>query len=840
MVLLLPGAVLPDSLLAQSPIDSSLSWRGLFPHPVQRRPRVALVLSGGGARSISQIGVLKALKRHNIPVDFIAATSLGAVVGGLYASGYTPAEIESLALSTNWDEVLSLSDEIRRRDQFLDQKIVDDKSFLAVRFEGLEPVIPSAVSSGQRLTDFLNTIVLQSLYHPNPTFDELKIRFRAVATDLISGRRIVLDRGSLAEALRASATVPLLFEPVERDSFHLIDGGIVTNIPVDIAKAEGYDIVIAVNSTSGLRNRDEINAPWETADQIMGIMMQAGNERQLADADIVITPDIRRHLASDFTGLDSMIARGEEATELVVQSIRSLYEKKKALLGRTPTQDEQVQLVVKPSEVNIIRDVKLSGCSVLSADSLRGLLTQLSSQPLDPLKVEASLEDVLRAYRARGYSLARMETTTFDSSTGMLSIGIDEGVIRRLDVQGGVRTQDYFLFQEFPLVVGDIFEIHKANTGIVNIASTKLFDYVYLETSYPDDQLLVTIRLRERPSQLVRLGVRVDNERNLQGLIDIRDENFRGSGGQLSFTASGGGRNVDLNLEYKAYRLFSTYLTFGVSAYYTSFDSYVYSDVPGLGPDRFERQQVGEYSDIRLGGRLVLGKQLERLGAISAEFSVEDSRINNLQNVPQLEDRFLMTLLKIGTSVDTKDLYPFPTSGTGFSISYEISSQSLGSDIGYNALRGMFESFSTWGESHTLHPRITLGIADKTMPLGQQFRFGGREVLFGLREDDRRGRQLILFNLEYRYRLPVNILFETYLRLRYDLGSISEQPEDFKLSTFKHGLGAEIAFDTPVGPAIFTVGKSFFFVRDLPENPIQQGPLLLYFMLGYPLGSIAP
>jgi len=102
-------------------------------------------------------------------------------------------------------------------------------------------------------------------------------------------------------------------------------------------------------------------------------------------------------------------------------------------------------------------------------------------------------------------------------------------------------------------------------------------------------------------------------------------------------------------------------------------------------------------------------------------------------------------------------------------------------------------------------------------------------------EDDRRGRQMLLLNLEYRFLLPVRIVFDSYIRLRYDLGSISDVPEEIKFSTFRHGLGAELALDSPVGPVVLAVGKSFAFVRDLPENPLQVGPFLFYFLVGYQL-----
>jgi NTE family protein len=331
----------------------------------------------------------------------------------------------------------------------------------------------------------------------------------------------------------------------------------------------------------------------------------------------------------------------------------------------------------------------------------------------------------------------------------------------------------------------------------------------------------------------LRLGLRADNERSLQGLIDIRDENFRGTGTELGLTASGGGRNQDLVLEYKAHRLFDTYLTFSLSGFYSARNSYIYDDAPEPSPNHWDRIQVGEYRDIHYGGRLVFGTQVERFGTVTADLILQNIQVKSLENAKTLEDRYRLSMVRIGSVVDSKDSYPFPQSGIGMNISYEFAFKGLGSERGYNAFKMMYESYSTWGGRHTFHPKLTLGFADQTMPLSQQFRLGGRETFFGLHEDDRTGRQLLLLNLEYRYHLPVSILFDTYCSVRYDIGTISEIPEDVKFNTLRHGIGAEISFDSPFGPAIFGVGKSFHLSRNLPENPIQQGPLLFYFMIGY-------
>jgi NTE family protein len=859
-----------------------------------RRPRVGLVLSGGGARGVAQVGVIRELERSGVPIDFIAATSIGSIIGGLYASGYTTTELESICVHTDWDEVLSLADETKRTDLYLDQKLAVQRGFLVLRFEGLEPVLPSAVSSGQRLTEYLSNLTLQAIYHPYPTFDELRIPFRAMTTDLVSGHRVILRSGSLAEALRASATVPLLFDPVERDSMRLVDGGLLSNIPVDVARAFGCDIVIAVNSASGLRSAGEMKAPWETADQIMGIMMGPANALQLARADVVVTPEVGRHLSSNFGGLDSLILQGEAAAAAVVRSILTIYAREKLEMAgdsarmvlhhpsfaRTgdPIPDSLwrhiladtlatgVRLVDVQDHVNLlyetgdyasvraeistdstssrvtfnaawnppVKGVAIEGCVKVRAEELLSFTRCAVGRPLNHLCVQKGRDDILRLYRSRGYSLARIDTATFDPASGILHWKLNEGVISSIRVVGTVRTSEEFVLSDFPLQPGEVFEISKARSGFRNINSGALFDHMYLEVAYAGRENHLVIRLKERPSQLIRLGVRGDNERHVQGQVDIRDISLGGGGTELGFTGYGGQRSAGALLEYKAYRLFGTHLTFKAAAFASSLDSYLYEDAPPPGLNQWDRVKLGEYRDTRYGGIIAFGLQLERFGNLTAEYVLQDVRTEDLGGVPQLEERTRIGKLRLGTIIDSKDRYPFPTSGIGLTLSYETASKAFGSQVAYSALHLVWERYATAGR-FTVRPRVTLGYADQSMPFSEEFRLGGQESMFGVREDDRRGRQLLQLNLEFRYLLPFRILVDSYLRGRFDMASMSAEPGEIKLETVRYGLGLELALDTPIGPAVFSVGKGFYFGRDLPNNPLQEGPLLLYFMFGYVL-----
>lgn len=865
----------------------------LLPYRSLQDPHVALVLSGGGARGISQIGVLKAFEKHNIPIDFIVGTSMGSIIGGLYACGYNADELTAIVDSTNWEETLSLTDEARRTDLFVDQKAARERSFLVVRFDGLRPIIPSSISSGQRLTNMLNRFILQGYYRPQPSFDDLRIPFRVVVADLVSGKRIVLRSGSLTEALRASATVPLVFSPVKKDSMLLMDGGLVSNIPVDVARQERPDLIVAVNTTSGFRTAEQLSAPWETADQIINIMQQLSNQEELGKADIVVTPDLGDHLSSDFTDLDSLIQLGEQAAEEKIGEIRSRLRdsvraesespkvfggvitvdfkgdpipdslRQAILSSPDPVIDERsirgqladIYMLGDYSDVHaeicedslssritfvakynpVLAGVRFEATSALHDSLLEKDFAPLIGERVNNHEGRRALESVLRRYRSGGYSLARIASVEFNEETGVAAVRIDEGRISKLEIEGNERTKDYVILREFPLAEGDLFSLQKANEGINHIMSTNLFQQALLSVSYENGMPVLTIKVKERSSELARFGLRVDNERNTQISVDLRNDNLRGTGTEIGFDFAGGSRNRQFTLEYKSNRIFNSYFTFDLKGYHQFKDIFTYADGPPPGINRWVRDQVGEYREIKYGGSFTLGTQVGRLGNVTGDFRIEQHEIKAISGEGYNPESFQLIGLRLGSTIDTQNRYPFPTDGMFMRAYYETALAELGKEVSYSKLFFTYEYFTTHFGVHTIHPKITFGYASETMPLSEQFSLGGQESLFGLRNDDRRGRQIFLINFEYRLALPFKIIFDTYLKLRYDLGSVWRVREDILLRDLHHGLGAELALDTPIGPAQFAVGRSFFFLRDLPNQPLSFGPYQVYFSIGYRL-----
>jgi NTE family protein len=290
------------------------------------RPRIGLVLGGGGARGAAHIGVLKELERHRVPIDAIAGTSMGSIIGGLYASGMTVDELENLVTSLDWIE--TLSDDSPRKDLSFRRK-QDDAHFplnLEVGLRDGEPVFPAGVVKGQKLDLELRKLTI-GVSHIE-AFDDLPIPFRAVATDLVRGEPWVGSSGDLAQAIRASMSVPGVIAPARIDDRLLVDGGIVENLPIDVMRDMDVDIIIAVTVEFPLYDASELESVFAVAEQITTIPIRKETQRQIGmldDEDVVIRPQLGTSFGSaSFGRVAEAIEPGISAARLVSERLHEL------------------------------------------------------------------------------------------------------------------------------------------------------------------------------------------------------------------------------------------------------------------------------------------------------------------------------------------------------------------------------------------------------------------------------------------------------------------------------------------------------------------------------------
>ncbi|SIR78449.1 NTE family protein [Pseudomonas sp. B10] len=342
------------------------------------RPKVGLVLSGGAARGLAHIGVLKALEEQGIRIDAIAGTSMGAVVGGLYASGYKIDELEKLALSIDWQA--ALSDAPPREDVPFRRK-QDDRDFLvkqklSFRDDG-SLGLPLGVIQGQNLALLLESL----LAHTSDTrdFDKLPIPFRAVTTDIANGEKVVFRKGHLPQVIRASMSIPAVFAPVELDGRLLVDGGMTDNIPLDVAREMGVDIAIVVDIGTPLRNRKQLTTVVDVLNQSITLMTRRNSEEQLATLhanDVLIQPALAAFGVTDFGKAQEMIDAGYRATRILDARL--------AQLKPTQTQDAELNAARQPGQrTPIITGIRIENDSKVDDDVIRYYIRQPIGAPLD-------------------------------------------------------------------------------------------------------------------------------------------------------------------------------------------------------------------------------------------------------------------------------------------------------------------------------------------------------------------------------------------------------------------------------------------------------------------------
>ncbi|MFI7859573.1 patatin-like phospholipase family protein [Pseudomonas promysalinigenes] len=339
-------------------------------------PKIGLVLSGGAARGLAHIGVLKALEEQGVRIDAIAGTSMGAVVGGLYASGYSVQELETLATTLDWQQ--ALSDAPPRRDVPFRRK-QDDRDFLvkqklSFRDDG-SLGLPLGVIQGQNLALLLES----KLAHTADTrdFDKLPIPFRAVATDIASGEKVVFRRGHLPQVIRASMSIPAVFAPVELEGRLLVDGGMVDNIPLDVAREMGVDLAIVVDIGTPLRDRKQLATVVDVLNQSITLMTRRNSEEQLANLhrdDILIQPQLAAFGVTDFGRAQDMIDAGYRATRLLGTRLAVL---------RQPDGDANLAVARSSSQrTPLITAIRIENDSKVSDDVIRYYIRQPLGEPL--------------------------------------------------------------------------------------------------------------------------------------------------------------------------------------------------------------------------------------------------------------------------------------------------------------------------------------------------------------------------------------------------------------------------------------------------------------------------
>ena len=398
----------PAGVPARAPFDVNTPLQVKQPEetslaagPSATRPHVVLVLSGGGARGTAHIGVLKVLEAMRVPVDMVVGTSMGSIVGGLYASGWSSGRIESLLLGTDFRHLFI--DQVAREDKTFRRK-QDDATFLIptkLRFKGWVPSLPASLLGGQRLELFFRAIEIESTGESD--FDRFPIPYRAVAADLATGEAVVLDHGSLATAMRASMSVAGVFAPVEYEGHKLVDGGAAANLPIGIARDLGAESIIAVDITSPLNTEEQLGSVLSIVDQMTSFLTvrnRVEDLNKLRSGDVLIHPELGDLKFTSFDRVPEGIAAGEAAARAAADQLRRFSvseEEYAAFQARHHTRD--------PGETVVDR-VVLDNTSWVDDRVVLQRLPDLTGKPLGEKSFQ---RDIMRLYGLDYFGVIRPE-----------------------------------------------------------------------------------------------------------------------------------------------------------------------------------------------------------------------------------------------------------------------------------------------------------------------------------------------------------------------------------------------------------------------------------------------
>ena len=381
------------------------------------RPKIGLALSGGGAKGLAHIGVLKVLEEVGIKPDYITGTSMGSIIGGLYSIGYSPEQIEVLVGNADWDFLIN--DKISRRTLTIIEKQEKEKYIFTLPIEKTADKykinVPGAISSGYNITQYL-TELTSSVSSIND-FSEFDIPFACIAVDIEHGKSVTISKGSLPIALRASMAIPTVFNPIEINDTLLVDGGLLNNFPVMELKEMGADIVIGVDVQSPYIKKENLYSAIAILQQSSKILRASANEIARKNTDIYITPEVTKYKVLDFSNADSIIALGEAKAREFLPELKEMVKK-----YNLKSERRNSKMKIESSSKKLISKIQFNG---LKRYSLKTVINRLKINIGDSVSTNDITKAMNRLYGTLNFNQIYYNLVIDESSDGAYKLEVD-------------------------------------------------------------------------------------------------------------------------------------------------------------------------------------------------------------------------------------------------------------------------------------------------------------------------------------------------------------------------------------------------------------------------------
>jgi len=826
-----------ENALAGTPMPSGQNKIPALPSP-QSKYKFALVLSGGGARGLAQIGVLKALDESGLRPDLVVSTSMGSIIGGLYACGYTPDEILKFAKSVDWSRITNNA--TTRSSLFVSQKANPKGYILDMRLdESFRPVLPNSISDGQIFYDVLIAKTAPALYHAGFDFDKLPISLRVVATDVLSAKRVVFRDGSLTLAIRASCSVPLAFSPVEYNDMLLMDGGLTSNVPIQAAVDENAVLIVASDVTSPLWQREELDNPVRFVEQLVAIGVEQNKKNDRQNADLIIKPNLSKISNTDFSRLDLLVDRGYRAALDAVPAIKAKLAKINLPDNAAP-RTQKVRVVMRDRNGQIIMqaDSILINADMAAAQAPTGAISPRLRALITKNKLEFAAIDSLKVIG------------------DTLNIYAEPAVIKEVRVYGNEKTAKRKLLTAGNLKPGDPLESSSIDWGARSLYSTELFENVRIET---DSDARVDIHVNEKDYWRVRGGVRYDEYHLGEGFVEPAYENLFGWGITSALHLQYGGKKEKYSLDLSTNLLITSNWAANLRLQVFTARERIYTrEIVTPDSGTLPREYEGSTASIAItedvlgknGVSFVAGSQFGKFVSLEFGAKIETFQLieTNRRIFQNVGFRHSLPYFLVRVNADSRDVVPFTENGwkciTTAGMAGEVIG--LGGTDEFFKIDGIFSRYFTIFGRHTFQPQVILGWASAPLPEVERFYLGGAIPEQNYRDADvynivsfmgltpRKVSSDIFALAHFEYRLK--ILKSFYFMAAIDWARLwefeefySTDPEIDASPRNPLGAGVGLAYQTPVGPIRLSYGQ----LIQQSNSPTIDAVPVVYFSAGY-------
>lgn len=715
------------------------------------RPKIGLALSGGGARGAAHVGVLRVLEELRVPVDYIAGTSMGAIVGGLYASGMSLDEIEKALVEMDWDTVMR--DAQMRPDRSFRRKL-DDRLYLSKLKAGVKDGklgIPTALVQGQKFNLVLNRLTVDVAQVND--FDRLPIPFRAVATEIATGNEVVLGSGNLATAIRASFSVPGVFAGVNYDGKLLVDGGISNNLPVSVVREMGADIVIAIDISTPLLTREQLTSALKMAEQLSGLLTRKNTERQIAsltNRDVLIVPPLGKLVTSASFGKVSLAIE----------------------IGEKSAREQQDQL----------RRLSVSGVKYSRS-----------------MAKEHAAASTRTASDGRWSKPGGLESST---EAGVEAGSGSDRVIDFIRFDNDSKLSNELLANLLGMREGESLDLDRLEEGIGRIYGQGIFESVTYELvrDKGEDGVIIKARKKSWGTNFLQFGLAVsvdtsagDSRFNIGAAYTKMPLNDRNGEWRTGFQF---GEDPGIFTEiYQPLGYDAKYFVNGRLAYWRT-NYRLFEDGAAQ----------SNYNVTTASIDLAAGMNLGYWGEIRGGYRSQKGDVDILTGLNDLQDYdFNNGELYLRFSVDKLDSVIFPKNGYLTWLEGVLSREFLGSDEEFEQLGFTSIGAKSWGKN-TFLGRISY---DTTLgddaPLQSMFQLGGFLNLSGLQQNQLTGQHAAFASLGYQRQLFKNRIAQAYVGASLESGNTWMDSSDILSDTITAG-SIFLGLDNAIAPLYFGYG----------------------------------